>query len=169
EVAAQGSLGYSVPVHAPGHQRGCRCLQLRGRWPERWRRQQRRHRVLATESVKRVRRHAAGFTLIELMVAILIAGILMTVVGLSVRGSDRSLQFEADRIGQLLALAREEAQVRGARIRFEADVNEYRFLIRRQGKWVPILDDRDLRARAWAGPTILSLQRSDGRQVIEFG
>lgn len=119
--------------------------------------------------MKRVRRHAAGFTLIELMVAILIAGILMTVVGLSVRGSDRSLQFEADRIGQLLALAREEAQVRGARIRFEADVNEYRFLIRRQGKWVPILDDRDLRARAWAGPTILSLQRSDGRRVIEFG
>jgi len=119
--------------------------------------------------VKRVRRHAAGFTLIELMVAILIAGILMTVVGLSVRGSDRSLQFEADRIGQLLGLAREEAQVRGARIRFEADANEYRFLIRRQGKWVPILDDRDLRAREWAGPTTLSLQRSDGRQVIEFG
>lgn len=119
--------------------------------------------------MKRVRRHAAGFTLIELMVAILIAGILMTVVGLSVRGSDRSLQFEADRIGQLLGLAREEAQVRGARIRFEADANEYRFLIRRQGKWVPILDDRDLRAREWAGPTTLSLQRSDGRQVIEFG
>ncbi len=119
--------------------------------------------------MKRVRRRAAGFTLIELMVAILIAGILMTVVGLSVRGADRSLQFEADRIGQLLGLAREEAQVRGARIRFEADANEYRFLIRRQGKWVPILDDRDLRAREWAGPTTLSLQRSDGRRVIEFG
>ena len=119
--------------------------------------------------MSRVRRRVAGFTLIELMVAILIAGILMTVVGLSVRGSDRSLQFEADRVGQLLALAREEAQVRGARIRFEADANEYRFLIRRQGKWVPILDDRDLRAREWAGPTTLSLQRSDGRRVIEFG
>jgi general secretion pathway protein H len=119
--------------------------------------------------VKRVRRRVAGFTLIELMVAILIAGILMTVVGLSVRGSDRSLQFEADRVGQLLALAREEAQVRGARIRFEADASEYRFLIRRQGKWVLILDDRDLRPREWAGPTTLSLQRGDGRRVIEFG
>lgn len=117
----------------------------------------------------RVRRRVAGFTLIELMVAILIASILMTVVGLSVRGSDRSLQFEADRVGQLLALAREEAQVRGARIRFEADGSGYRFVIRRQGRWVPILDDRDLRAREWAGPTTLGLQRADGRQVIEFG
>jgi len=117
----------------------------------------------------RVRRRVAGFTLIELMVAILIAGILMTVVGLSVRGSDRSLQFEADRVGQLLALAREEAQVRGARIRFEADGSGYRFVIRRQGRWVPILDDRDLRAREWAGPTTVGLQRADGRQVIEFG
>jgi general secretion pathway protein H len=116
-----------------------------------------------------VRRRVAGFTLIELMVAILIAGILMTVVGLSVRGSDRSLQFEADRVGQLLALAREEAQVRGARIRFEADGSGYRFVIRRQGRWVPILDDRDLRAREWAGPTTVLLQRADGRQVIEFG
>lgn len=117
----------------------------------------------------RVRRRVAGFTLIELMVAILIASILMTVVGLSVRGSDRSLQFEADRVGQLLALAREEAQVRGARIRFEADGSGYRFVIRRQGRWVPILDDRDLRAREWAGPTTVGLQRADGRQVIEFG
>src|SRR5690606_11240658 len=117
----------------------------------------------------RVRRRVAGFTLIELMVAILIASILMTVVGLSVRGSDRSLQFEADRVGQLLALAREEAQVRGARIRFEADGSGYRFVIRRQGRWVPILDDRDLRAREWAGPTTVLLQRADGRQVIEFG
>ncbi len=116
-----------------------------------------------------MRRRVAGFTLIELMVAILIAGILMTVVGLSVRGSDRSLQFEADRVGQLLALAREEAQVRGARIRFEADGSGYRFVIRRQGRWVPILDDRDLRAREWAGPTTVLLQRADGRQVIEFG
>jgi general secretion pathway protein H len=119
--------------------------------------------------VNRVRRRAAGFTLIELMVAILIASILMTVVGLSVRGSDRSLRFEADRVGQLLALAREEAQVRGARIRFEADGSGYRFAIRRHGRWVPILDDRDLRAREWAGPTAVALQRADGRQVIEFG
>src|SRR5690606_19589224 len=149
EGAAEGSLGQSVPVHAPGHQRGYRRLQLRRRRQARRRGQRRRHRVLATQQVSRVRRRVAGFTLIELMVAILIAGILMTVVGLSVRGSDRSLQFEADRVGQLLALAREEAQVRGARIRFEADGSGYRFVIRRQGRWVPILDDRDLRAREW--------------------
>lgn len=114
-------------------------------------------------------RRAAGFTLIELMVAIVIAGVLMGAVGLSIRSADRSLQFEADRISQLLALAREEAQVRGARIRFEADSAEYRFLIRRQGRWIPLLDDRDLRTREWTGPTSISLQRSDGRRVIEFG
>lgn len=119
--------------------------------------------------MRHVRRRAAGFTLIELMVAILVAGILLTVVGLSVRGADRSLRFEADRVSQLLALAREEAQVRGAPIRFEADSVEYRFVIRRLGRWVPILDDRDLRAREWAGQTEVRLERGDGRRVVEFG
>ncbi|MCP5264960.1 MAG: GspH/FimT family pseudopilin [Burkholderiaceae bacterium] len=111
----------------------------------------------------------SGFTLIEVLVALVIASVLMTVVGLSIRGADRSLQFDAERLAMLLSLAREEALVRGAPIRFEADDLEYRFMIRRAARWQPLLDDRDLRVRAWSGPTTIKVERPDGGEQIEFG
>ncbi|MFK7962630.1 MAG: GspH/FimT family pseudopilin [Burkholderiaceae bacterium] len=110
-----------------------------------------------------------GFTLLEILVAMTIAGVLMAAVGLSIRSADRGLQTDTERVALLLSLAREEAQIRGAPIRFEANANEYRFVIRRGQQWVPILDDRDLRAREWTDETKLALRREDGRGVIEFG
>lgn len=114
-------------------------------------------------------RRSAGFTLIELMVTLVIVGVILGAVGLSIRGADRGLQFEAERLTQLLSLAREEAQVRGAPIRFEADEERYRFMIRRGLQWQPILDDRDLRERAWGGATSMQVVRPDGAATIEFG
>lgn len=110
-----------------------------------------------------------GFTLLEILVAMTIAGVLMAAVGLSIRSADRSLQTDAERVALLLSLAREEAQIRGAPIRFEANSVEYQFVIRRGQRWVPILDDQDLRAREWQGETSLALRREDGLKVIEFG
>jgi len=114
-------------------------------------------------------RRPAGFTLIELMVVLVIIGVMLGAVGLSIRSADRSLQFEAERLAQLLSLAREEAQVRGAPIRLDADEQGFRFMIRRDRQWQPILDDRDLRERAWEGPTTLRIERPDGQEGIEFG
>lgn len=110
-----------------------------------------------------------GFTLLEILVAMTIAGVLMAAVGLSIRSADRGLQTDSQRIALLLSLAREEAQIRGAPIRFEANADEFRFVIRRGQQWVPILDDRDLRARQWTDETKLVLRREDGLEVIEFG
>ena len=112
---------------------------------------------------------ARGFTLLELLVTIVIAGVLVGVVALSIGGFDRSLRFEAERLAQLLALAREEAQLRGAPIRLEADDESYRFSIWRERRWRPLADDRDLRPRNWEQPTELRIERSDGRREIEFG
>ncbi|RPH60708.1 MAG: type II secretion system protein GspH [Burkholderiales bacterium] len=111
----------------------------------------------------------AGFTLLELLVAMVIAGVLIGIVSLSIGGFDRSLRFEAERLAQLLLLAREEAQVRGAPIRFEADDDRYGFFIWRERRWQPLPDDRDLRERAWEQPTRLRVERADGRREIEFG
>lgn len=110
-----------------------------------------------------------GFTLLELLVAMVIAGVLIGIVSLSIGGFDRSLRFEAERLSQLLVLAREEAQVRGAPIRLEVDESRYRFAILQRGQWEPVLDDADLRARRWEGPTRLRIQKADGDVAIVFG
>ncbi len=111
----------------------------------------------------------AGFTLLELLVAMVIAGVLIGIVSLSLGGFDRSLRFEAERLAQLLALAREEAQVRGAPIRFDSDDERYGFFVWRERRWQPVLDDRDLRERGWEQPTRLRVERADGRREVEFG
>lgn len=59
--------------------------------------------------------------------------------------------------------------MRGAPIRLEADDAGYRFIIRREARWAPILDDRDLREREWSTPTRIDVQRADGRAIVEFG
>jgi general secretion pathway protein H len=111
-----------------------------------------------------------GFTLIELLVALLVAAVIIGMVTVSGAPSpDRALRFEAERLAQLLSLAREEAQLRGAPIRFESDESGYRFVIFRDRQWRPLTDDRDLRARPWEGETRLVVERADGRDTLVFG
>lgn len=111
-----------------------------------------------------------GFTLIELMVTLVVFAVLIGMVTISASPSpQRDLQAEADRLAQLLSLAREEAQVRGAPIRFESDETAFRFLVFRDRQWRPVTDDGDLRAREWSSETRVSVDRPDGRRTLEFG
>jgi general secretion pathway protein H len=115
-------------------------------------------------------RRPHGFTLIELLVALMVAAVIVAMV--TVSGSpnpERALRFDAERLAQLLSLAREEAQVRGAPIRFESDDTGFRFLIFRDRQWRPIDGDVDLRARAWDVETRLLVERADGRRTLVFG
>lgn len=111
-----------------------------------------------------------GFTLIELLVALVIAGIALSMVAVNgLPGAQRGLRFEAERLAQLLSLARDEAQVRGQPLRLQADDTGFRFLVLRDRRWQPLTDDRDLRARPWDEPTRLAVLRPDGRAEVEFG
>lgn len=89
-----------------------------------------------------------GFTLLELLVVIVIVGITLGMVSFSVLPSERQeLQNDAQRIAQLLQLARDEAIVRNRPIAFEAGPDRYRFLLYDDHVWQPIHDDDLLRER----------------------
>ena len=116
------------------------------------------------------RSRQSGFTLIELLVAMIVAAIIVTMIAVSGAPSPaRNLETDADRLAQLLALAREEAQIRGAPIRFQTDGRVYRFAIFKDSQWRVIDDDSYLRPRRWDVETGVQVARSDGARALEFG
>jgi general secretion pathway protein H len=116
------------------------------------------------------RRSSAGFTLIELLVAMIIAAVVISMVAISGTHSPaRELETDADRLAQLLALAREEAQVQGSPIRFETDGINYQFVVFRDSEWRVIDDDTYLRPRRWSTRTDVQVRRADGARYLEFG
>ena len=103
-------------------------------------------------------RHA-GFTLLELLVVLVIAGITLGIVSFNAMPSPRqALQNEAQRIALLLQLARDEAIVRDRAIAFEVDAEGYRFLQREERSWQPLPADDLLRPRQFnRSPVMLAV------------
>jgi general secretion pathway protein H len=98
-------------------------------------------------------RRAHGFTLLELMVVLVLAGILISVVTVSVTPDNRqALGREAARVGQLLSIAADEARIRQVPIVWEADLQGYRFVTEVAGERELIANDDMLRGRTWERP-----------------
>jgi general secretion pathway protein H len=97
-----------------------------------------------------VRRTQRAFTLLELLVVLVIVGITLGAVALNINPSQRQMLYnEAQRIALLMQLARDEAIVRNQALAFESDNLRYRFLIRQDNEWQPLLGDELLRERAY--------------------
>ena len=93
-----------------------------------------------------------GFTLVELMVVLAIIGISLGLVSFNAMPSaSQNLHGEARRIALLLQLARDEAIVRNRLVAFEADADNYRFLVRNETRWDPVTNDDLLRERPFKG------------------
>ncbi|MFN9480402.1 MAG: prepilin-type N-terminal cleavage/methylation domain-containing protein, partial [Betaproteobacteria bacterium] len=87
-------------------------------------------------------RRAHGFTLIELLVVIVLAGILISLVSISVAPDPRQqLAREAERVGRLLATAAEESRIRQQPIVWETDLRGYRFYLEGAGERQLIVGD----------------------------
>lgn len=129
-----------------------------------------RHRCTGARRPAAVERGQAGFTLIELIVALLIIGIVLSMVVVSGSPSPRrALENDAERLAQLFSLAREEAQIRGAPIRFFSRGDRYGFVVFKDQRWREIENDGYLRSRDWDSETTVRILRADGAQVLEFG
>jgi general secretion pathway protein H len=108
---------------------------------------------VATLAPARSPGRSRGFTLLELLVVIVLAGILLSIVTVSVTPDDRQrLAREAQRVGQLFALAADEARIRQQPIYWEADLSGYRFVTIVAGERRLFSGDELLRERAWSEP-----------------
>src|ERR1700761_5635640 len=97
------------------------------------------------------RRKSAGFTLIEMLVVLMIAGLLIAVVTLApARNRRTDLDEEAQRLATLLESADDEAQIRSVSIAWEPTNGGYAFYERTEGgRWRPLVDDL-LKPYHWA-------------------
>lgn len=95
----------------------------------------------------------SGFTLLEMMVVIVLAGILLSIVTINITPDPRQqLQREAQRIGQLMGVAADEARIRQQPIAWEADLSGYRFVTEVGGERRLLTGDELLRERHWDKP-----------------
>ncbi|NOQ91000.1 MAG: type II secretion system minor pseudopilin GspH [Gammaproteobacteria bacterium] len=90
-----------------------------------------------------------GFTLLELLVVVVIVAILFTYTTLAIRSDSAEdiIKKEAHRMERLLQLALEETILRGEEYGIEVFTDGYRFLHFTENQWLPVNDDKILRAR----------------------
>lgn len=102
-------------------------------------------------ATSRTPRSAAGFTLIEIMVVIVIVGVVLSIATLSLGllSSDRDLRTEAQRFIALAGVAQDEATLQGREYGIELLNGGYRFVEYDggTGQWSDILGDETLRLR----------------------
>jgi len=99
-----------------------------------------------------------GFTLVEIMVVMVIIGITLGLASLNAMPNPhQDLQKEAQRLTLLLQLARDEAIVRNRLVAFEATPERYRFIVRTETRWEPIVNDDLLREREFKNPPLTLL------------
>ncbi|MDP2144731.1 MAG: prepilin-type N-terminal cleavage/methylation domain-containing protein [Gallionella sp.] len=91
-----------------------------------------------------------GFTLIEMLVALLIMGLLIGLVSVIAQPDDKALlRVEAERLAQLLELAATESRITGKPIAWTSDGSDYRFWrFAENPGWSEIANDDFLRARS---------------------
>jgi general secretion pathway protein H len=92
-----------------------------------------------------------GFTLLEMLVVLVIAGLLVSLAAVAITRNPRTdLNEQAQRLALLFESAGDEAQVRTRPIAWQPVNGGYRFDIRTEDGWRPLRDDL-FAPRGWEG------------------
>lgn len=122
--------------------------------------------MLAPRSAARPR-GSQGFTLLEIMVVVLIAGILVSFAVLSIgdRALADTLDNESRRMERLLVLAQEEAELQGLMLGLRLTEDQIQWVAAAsEGRWIPYAESGPFRARPITPPVRVALQ-VEGREV----
>ncbi|MET0293853.1 MAG: GspH/FimT family pseudopilin [Phenylobacterium sp.] len=109
----------------------------------------------------------AGFTLVELMVAIVVMGLLTAVIVLNVPEPGGRLADEADGLAARLRRAQEEAILTNRTVEVTMNRAGYAFRVQQPGGWAP-LDDGPFAGRRWREGTDVSIRQVEGRSAVRF-
>jgi len=107
----------------------------------------------------------AGFSLVELMVALAIAGLAATAVVIALPGGMARPALAAERFAARLAAARDSAVIDGQPVACTIDAMGYAFARRRNGAWVPP-SDRRLQRQAWPAGLAIALPAERPRRLV---
>lgn len=104
------------------------------------------------------RRHA-GFTLLEVLLVALLMGLVASAVtiSMSAAGPEQALNKQAQRFMSATEMVLDESVLSGQFIGIVIDEDQYQFVFYREGKWMPVEQDRLLATQKMDPGTLLEV------------
>jgi general secretion pathway protein H len=109
---------------------------------------------------------AAGFTLVELMVVLLIIGLMASVVVFSFPGGSSDLEEDAQRFAARTAALRDNAILQSRPMAVQVTPSGYSFLERRKGSWL-VIEDKPFVSTNWSSG-VTAKTGETGPMMISF-